>query len=379
MNFLPKQYENTNKIQINHNYLKKQFKDNKKIFNDIKKVVEDGDFTLGKTVDEFEEKFSEVQGVKYSIGVGSGTDAIFLSLIAAGIEKDDEVITTPFTFYATVGAIVTAGAKPVFVDAGEDYNIDVTKIEEAITKRTKVILPVHWSGKICNMKEIKRIAKKYNLMIIEDACHAIKASYNGSPAGGFGIAGAFSMHPLKNLNIWGDGGVICTNNKKFMQKLKLMRNHGLMNRDTCKIFGYNSRLDTIQAVVAKHMLKKIDFITNSRIHNSQYLDNHFCEIPQIVIPKRNCENIKQVFHIYSVKCKNRDKLQKFLIKNDIDAKIHYPVPMHLQPAARYLGYKKGDFPISENLSKTTISFPVHEFISKTELKKIVSTVKNFYK
>ena len=305
MNFLPKQYENTNKIQINHNYLKKQFKDNKKIFNDIKKVVEDGDFTLGKTVDEFEEKFSEVQGVKYSIGVGS--------------------------------------------------------------------------GKICNMKEIKRIAKKYNLMIIEDACHAIKATYNGSPAGGFGVAGAFSMHPLKNLNIWGDGGVICTNNKKFMQKLKLMRNHGLMNRDTCKIFGYNSRLDTIQAVVAKHMLKKIDFITNSRIQNSQYLDNHFCEIPQIVIPKRNCENIKQVFHIYSVKCKNRDKLQKFLIKNDIDAKIHYPVPMHLQPAARYLGYKKGDFPISENLSKTTISFPVHEFISKTELKKIVSTVKNFYK
>ena len=202
MNFLPKQYENTNKIQINHNYLKKQFKDNKKIFNDIKKVVEDGDFTLGKTVDEFEEKFSEVQGVKYSIGVGSGTDAIFLSLIAAGIEKDDEVITTPFTFYATVGAIVTAGAKPVFVDAGEDYNIDVTKIEEAITKRTKAILPVHWSGKICNMKEIKRIAKKYNLMIIEDACHAIKATYNGSPAGGFGIAGAFSMHPLKNLNIW---------------------------------------------------------------------------------------------------------------------------------------------------------------------------------
>ena len=127
------------------------------------------------------------------------------------------------------------------------------------------------------------------------------------------------------------------------------------------------------------MLKKIDFITNSRIHNSQYLDNHFSEIPQIIIPKRNSENIKQVFHIYSVKCKNRDKLQKFLIKNEIDAKIHYPVPMHLQPAARYLGYKKGDFPISENLSKTTISFPVHEFISKTELKKIVSTVKNFYK
>ena len=207
-NFLVEQYKNDKRINISHNYLSEQFSDYKKIFKKIEKVIKFNDFTLGSEVDKFEKNIGKLLKTKYVVAVGSGTDALMLSLKALGVREDDEVITTPYTFYATIGAIVTAGAKPVFVDVDEDYNINVDKIENKINKKTKAILPVHWSGRICNMKKIKMISSKYGVPIVEDACHAISARYYKNFAGKFGDFGCFSLHPLKNLNVWGDGGFV---------------------------------------------------------------------------------------------------------------------------------------------------------------------------
>lgn len=249
-NFLPEQYKTTGELAINHNYLKQQFADYEVILEKMKTVIARGDFTLGEVVDNFETDFKEILKAKHAIGVGSGTDALFLSMKALGVGEGDEVITTPFTFYATIGAIVTAGARPVFVDILDDYNIDPAAVEQAITPRTKAILPVHWAGKPCHMRAIREVAEKHDLYIVEDACHAIAAQYHGEAAGTLGDLGCFSFHPLKNLNVWGDGGIVVTNSDKLADRLRLLRNHGLRGRDECLNFAYNSRLDTIQAVVA---------------------------------------------------------------------------------------------------------------------------------
>ena len=214
-NFLVNQYEKTNKYPINHNYLKEQFSDYKLIFNKIEKLIKNCDYTLGEAVDDFQKNICSLTGSNYALGVGSGTDALLLSLKACNIGSGDEVITTTYTFYATIGAIVTSGAKPVFVDIKDDCNLDPDKIEGAITKNTKAIIPVHWSGYACKMDRIQKIANKHGLDIIEDACHRINAKYKGKPLGTFGITGCFSMHPLKNLNVWGDGGYIITNSSEI--------------------------------------------------------------------------------------------------------------------------------------------------------------------
>lgn len=379
-NFLPAQYNVDNKLVIKHNYLKEQFSNYKVIFSKLEKVIKKGDYTLGNQVNKFESKISKLLKAKYVVSVGSGTDALMLSLKALNIKEGDEVITTPYTFYATIGAIVTAGAKPVFVDVKEDYNIDENLIENKINKNTKAILPVHWSGRICNMKKIIKISKKYKLPIVEDSCHAILANKYGKIAGNFGDFGCFSMHPLKNLNVWGDGGFILVKKKKNYKKLMLLRNHGLVGRNRNLLFGYNSRLDTIQATVANEMLKKIKFITQKRIYNAMIFDKHLSNIRGVSVIKRS-KIAKEVFHLYEFRVDNqskRNRLVSFLRNQKIDAKIHYPVPMHLQPAAKKYGYKKGDFPMTELIANTTISLPVHEFISKNQLKYVIQNIKNFF-
>ena len=380
-NFLIKQYEQNNKFKISHNYLSEQFKNSDKILKDIKKLLSEGDFTLGKKVIDLEILFSKLTGTKYAFGVGSGTDAIFLSLKALDLKPGDEVITLSFTFYATIGAIVTAGLKPVFCDIGEDLNIDPKLIEKKITKKTKVILPVHWAGKVCYMDSIMKIANKYNLNVIEDSCHAIGANYKKKSAGSFGISGCFSFHPLKNINVWGDGGIICTNDKKFANKISLLRNHGLINRNECKIFGYNSRLDTLQAIVAYNLIKKnLKYITNRRIFNSQYLDKKLSKLDQINIPQRKAKNSKTVYHLYQIRVKEQKKLTNYLKKKGVDAKIHYPIPIHKQKA--YLNKFKRrykDLNITDMVSKEIISLPVHEFVTKKDLDFMVNIIKDFYK
>lgn len=378
-NFLIKQYLADKKMIIKHNYLSDQFKNSTKIFNLIKDTVKFNDFTLGRYVELFEKEFSKRQKVKYAIGVGSGTDAIFLSLKALGIKEGDEVITPTYSFYATAGAIATAGAKPIFIDIKNDLNIDENKIEKKITKRTKAIVPVHWSGRICNMDKISRLAKKHNLHIVEDACHAILAHDDKKKfAGNFGITGCFSMHPLKNLNVWGDAGIITTNNQKIYKKIKLLRNHGLTSRDNCKIYGFNSRLDTIQAVVGLEMIKKINHITNSRIKNANYLNKRLKSIKQVKIIQER-KKFKSVYHLYQFYCEKRNQLNDFLRKNKIDSKIHYPKPLHLHDAAKKFHYHRKQFACAEDLSKKVISIPVHEFITKKQLDFMIDKIQKFYK
>tara|TARA_B100000787_G_scaffold160326_1_gene139274 strand:- start:788 stop:1939 length:1152 start_codon:yes stop_codon:yes gene_type:complete len=376
-NFLPKQYRNNN-LKINHNYLSSQFLDHKKILSKIAKVVKQNDFTLGQEVNIFENNIRKLIGAKHVVAVGSGTDAIFLSLKCLNIKEGDEVITTPFTFYATIGAIATTGAKPVFADVNFDFNIDPREIEKKITKKTKAIIPVHWGGKICDMKEIMKISKKYSIPVIEDSCHAILAKRYGKFAGNFGKMGCFSLHPLKNLNVWGDGGYIVVKNYKDFKKLSLMRNHGLVGRNKNLLFGYNSRLDTVQAVVANHLLKKLKYITKKRINNSLYLDRGLKKFKNLELIKREPNSI-EVFHLYCLRVKSNKKyILNQLIKNGIDVKVHYPVPMHLQPAAKYLRHKVGHFPNTELIAKETISLPVHEFITKKNLDKIISIFEYVY-
>ena len=377
-NYLKKQYKKNRKLRINHSYLVEQFSDYSKIFKEIEKIVKRGDYTLGQEVNEFEKNFAKRTGAKFVIGVGNGTDALYLSLKALNIGRGDEVITVPYTFISTVGAIVTAEAKPVFVDIKEDYNIDENKIKSLITKKTKAIMPVHWAGRPCELDKIKTIAKKYNLKIIQDASQAIDSRFKNKQLIDFGDICAYSMHPLKNLNIWGDGGFIATNNKRIADKLYLLRNHGLISRNKSKIFGYNSRLDTIQAVVANYKLKnKLNTITKKRIKNAHLFDKLFKINPIVKIMKR-FSHLKEVFHVYHINVKKRDQLQEYLIKNSVDAKVHYPIPIHLQPAAKYLKYKHGDFPLAEKMANTSISLPVHEFIKESDIKYVASLVNNFY-
>ena len=378
-NFLPGEYKKNEKLKINHSYLVEQFADYTKVFKEIEKVVKKGDYTLGKEVDLCERNFAKRTGAKFAISVGNGTDALLLSLKALGIGQGDEVITVPYTFVATVGSIVTAGAKPVFVDVKDDYNIDENQIVSAITKKTKAIMPVHWAGRPCEMDKILSIAKKYNLKVVQDSAHIIGAKYKNNYLVNYGDACTYSMHPLKNLNVWGDGGFIVTNKKELAKKLYLIRNHGLKDRNNVEIFGYNSRLDTIQAAVANYKMKfKLDNITKKRIENSKLLDKLLAKNENVILVKRE-KYLKEVFHLYHINVNKRDSLQKFLIKNDIDAKVHYPIPIHLQKAAKFLKYKKGDFPVSEKLAKTSLSLPVHEFINKKHVAHVVNTINKFYK
>ncbi len=377
-NFLPQQYKKNQKLKINHSYLVEQFADYTKIFKEIEKVVKKGDYTLGNEVNICEKNFARRTGAKYAVSVGNGTDALLLTLKALNIGNGDEVITVPYTFIATVGSIVTAGATPVFVDIKKDYNIDENKIKSAITRKTKAIMPVHWAGRPCELDKIYSIAKKFKLHIIQDSAHVIGAKFKKKHLVNFGDACTYSMHPLKNLNVWGDGGFIVTNKKSLAEKLYLIRNHGLKDRNNVEVFGFNSRLDTIQAAVANYKMKnKLDNITNKRIKNAKMLDKLLSKNKNVTTVKRS-KYLKEVFHLYHINVKKRDALQKYLIKNEIDAKVHYPIPVHLQKAAKYLKYKKGDFPVAEIMANTSISLPVHEFIDSRHIKHMVYSINKFY-
>jgi dTDP-4-amino-4,6-dideoxygalactose transaminase len=252
-------------VKVPFSYLDRQFKDVDSYLKDIRELVLSGDFTLGKAVVDFEGKFAKKNGMPHAIGVGTGTDALIMPMRLCGIGPGDEVITTTMTFYATVGAIVATGARPVLVDSEDGFMIDPAKIEEAITPKTKAILTVTFSGNIPDMEAVAKIAKKNNLMIFEDTCQSIGGLLDGKPMGSWGRAAGYSLHPLKNLNVWADGGVVVTREDELARKLRLYRNHGLISRDEIEFFGINCRLDTIQAVIGNRLFGQLDFITNRRI------------------------------------------------------------------------------------------------------------------
>ena len=364
-------------MKIRYSYLKDQFRNCEDLWKKLKKFVSTGDFTLGKELEIFEKKFSKIIGSRYALGVNSGTDAIKISLKALGVSLGDEVITAANTFVATIGAIKELGAKPVLIDCDDTFCMNVDLIEKKITKKTKAIVPVHFTGYMSYMPKIMKIAKKYNLAVVEDACQSILGAINNKNAGTWGHCGAFSLHPLKNINVWSDGGIITTNNLKYYNQIKLLRNHGLVDRDTVKISGYNSRLDTFQAVVGNWILPKAKSIAKKRIFNANYLDKELSKIPQITIPPR-LTNYRIVYHLYIVFAENRDQLLKCCLKKGIEAKIHYPKPMYLQECLKELGHKKGDFPITDQHCKSIITFPCDQHLNKKQLNYIIKCVRQFF-
>jgi len=335
-------------------------------------------FIMGPEVEKFERNFAKLCGTRYALGVNSGTDAIFLALKALGMGKGDEIITAPNSFVATAGAIMAVGARPVFVDVGDDYNIDASLIERAITRKTKAIIPVHLTGNPADMTEIMRIASKYHLYVIEDAAQAVMAAINGKRVGSFGDAGCFSLHPLKNLNVGGDGGILTTGSASLYRKVMLLRNHGLKNRDEIEFFGYNSRLDTIQALIGSFVMKHLKSITAKRRKNAERYDNGLKDLREfIVIPPRK-KNVFQVFHTYVIRVKNRERLIKYLNNNGVETKVHYRIPIHLQKPCRELGYRKGDFTVTEKQAEEVLSLPVHHFLTNEQIFYVINLTRNFY-
>ncbi|MDC3204478.1 DegT/DnrJ/EryC1/StrS family aminotransferase [Pelagibacteraceae bacterium] len=364
--------------KVRYSYLPQQFEKTDDLWASLKDFVKTGDFTLGKPLQEFEEKFASLMGTKYAVGVNSGTDAIKLSLKALGIGPGDEVITAANTFVATVGAISEIGAIPIFVDCDDTFCMNTNLIESKINDKTKAILPVHFTGYMTEMNEVMKISERYNLPVVEDACQSILGEIDGKKAGTWGETGAFSLHPLKNLNVWSDGGLITTNSEEIRDKLRLLRNHGLVDRDSVGILGYNSRLDTFQAVVGNWLIPQTEDIANKRISNAKYFDDNLSKIKQISIPPRP-DNYKIVYHLYIVFAEDRDNLLEYCLSKGIEAKVHYPVPIYRQPALKFLDHKEGDFPVTDAHAKKIISFPCDQHLSKEEIDYCISTVRDFYK
>ncbi len=364
-------------MKVRYSYLPQQFADIDDVLADVKACVQSGDLTLGAALQEFETGFADLIGAKHAIGVNSGTDAIKLGLKALGIGPGDEVITAANTFVATVGAIAEIGAMPVFVDCDDTFCMNTDLIEAAITERTKAIVPVHFTGYMTDMKAVLALAERYDLKIVEDACQGILAEQDGRKAGTWGDLGAFSLHPLKNLNVWSDGGLIITDDDETAAYLRLLRNHGLVSRDEVEILGYNSRLDTVQAVVGNWLLPQAEWIAEKRISNAGFMDLALGKIPQIRIPPRPPE-FKLVYHLYIVFAEDRDALMAHCQAAGIESKIHYPIPIYRQKALAHLGHKAGDFPVTDRHCDEIITFPVDQHVSPKQLAYMAETVRAFY-
>ncbi len=385
--------------------LKAQYKViEKKAVKAVGEVLSSASYIMGKDVTEFEKEFAEYIGVKHAISVGNGTDALVVALMACGIREGDEVITTPFTFFATAESISFVGAIPVFVDVEKDtYNIDPLKIEEKITKKTKAIMPVHIFGQPAKMDEIMDIAKKHNLKVIEDAAQAVGAEYKEKKVGAIGDVGCFSFFPTKNLGCAGDGGIITTSDDNIATIVRALRTHGsgengqraynLLNKineevkisegydDTVYnplkyynyLIGFNTRLDTIQAAILRIKLSYIDNWNEKRRENAKMYDEKLKDI-FLTLPITIAES-KSVYNMYVVQSENREKMINKLKEKGISTGVYYPVPMHLQKVYKNLGYKEGDMPVAEYLSHRTFAIPIFPELSIEQKNYIVENIK----
>ena len=365
-------------MKVPYNYLPMQFSDVDEIYADWKKLIESTEFTLGSFVEKFEKAFAEFVGCKHVISTNSGTDALILALKAIGVGPGDEVISVPTTFFATIGAIVTVGARPVFVDIDDRYQISIEHIQQAITSRTKAILPVQWGGASPDMPAIMKIAGDLGLKVVEDACMAPGGDIHGKHPGTFGSANAWSMHPLKPLNVMGDGGMVSTNEDDLAEWMRMYRNHGMIDRNHNPIWGVNMRLQPLQAVVAIHVLKTVPETVEIRNKNAHILDEGLKELADYIkVPPRPV-GYRETFSLYMARFKRRDALMNYLIERGIEAKIHYPVPLHLQMAAEDLGYRRGDFPVAEKYAEEILTLPVHQYISENQIGYTLQQIKAFY-
>ena len=341
----------------------------------MEQVLDHGQFILGPEVRTFEEQFAAYCGTRYAVGVDNGTSALYLVMRALGIGPGDEVITAPNSFLASASSIALTGARPAFVDVRDDYNMDPGLLEAAITPRTRAIIPVHLTGRPADMRPIMETSQRHGLYVIEDCAQAVGARYHGQRVGSFGIAGCFSLHPLKNLNAVGDGGVITTNDPDLCDKLRRARNHGLRNRDECEFWSYNCRLDTLQAAMMLVKMKYLDQWTEARRANAAFYREHLSDVVQVPEDK---PHEYSVYHTFIVQAEQRDELQQYLLDDGIESKVHYPLPIHLQDAARKLGYSPGSFPVTESQTSHILSLPVYPELTEPQLRLVVGSVGGFY-
>lgn len=344
----------------------------------INKVINTNGFILGKEVETFENRFADYCRVKHAIGVGNGSDALEIILRGYNIKRGDEVITAVNSFHATAAAIMNIGATPIFVDNGDDYNIDITKIRKKITLKTKAIIPVHLYGNPADMDKINEIARVKNIKVIEDACQAHGAIYKGRKTGSLGDAAAFSFYPGKNLGAFGDGGIITTNDTELYNRIRMIRNQGQSSKYNHDIVGKNSRLDAMQASILNVKLDYLDRWNESRRKSAQLLTEGLEGLVKTPTISNDSQSVNHLYVIRTKDDKERNSLMQHLNKNDIDTGIHYPIPLHLQKAFSKLWNKEGDFPIAEDFSGRILSLPMFPHMREDEIEKIITVMKEFY-
>ncbi|MCD6319272.1 MAG: DegT/DnrJ/EryC1/StrS family aminotransferase [Candidatus Desulfofervidaceae bacterium] len=352
-----------------------------KIKKALDEVLETQQFILGPKVAALEEALAAYCGVDYAVGVSSGTDAILVALMACGIGEGDEVITSPYTFFATVGSIVRLKAKPVFVDiTPQTFNLNVDQIEAKINSKTKAIIPVHLFGQSAEMASINDIAQRHNLVVIEDAAQALGATYKGRKVGAWGDMACFSFFPSKNLGGYGDGGMVITNKKEIYERVKMLRVHGAKDKYKHEMIGGNFRLDEIQAAI---LLVKLPYLDEWNKQRAKHADIYFSlfkqagllnEIKPPVVDSANTH----IFHQYIIRASRRDALLSYLTKHGVGCAVYYPIPLHLQPCFRYLGYQEGDFPEAEKAAKETIALPIYPELTLIQQEYVVEKIKKFY-
>lgn len=342
---------------------------------EIQKVIKSCAFAGGPFVSDFEDDFSRFCQCEYTVGVGSGTDALWLALLALGVGYGDEVITVPNTFIATAEAISYCGATPVFVDVdSKTHTMNPELIEKSITPKTKAIIPVHLFGQTADMDPIMEIARKHNLYVIEDACQAHGAKYNGKPAGSIGDAGCFSFYPGKNLGAFGEAGAVTTNNKELYEAAKVIRDHGQDKKYYHKVVGWNARMDGIQGAVLRVKLKNLAERNDARRRHAALYNTLLSGVDGIVTPTE-ADYAMHVYHIYAIQCQNRDSLLESLAAKDIACGIHYPVPVHLQDAYQFLGYKAGSQPVAEKAAAEFLSLPMFPELTEEQIHYVADEVK----
>ncbi len=340
----------------------------------VENVLDSGHYVLGPEGKSFEQEFAEYCQTKFAAGVANGTCALHLVLRGIGLAEGDEVITAPNSFVASASSIALAGAKPVFADINDDGNIDPQKFEDAITSRTRAVVPVHLTGRPAKMKEIVEIARRKNIFVLEDAAQAVGASLDGKRVGSWGHAACFSLHPLKNLHAFGDGGIVTSQDPELLARLAKSRNHGLASREQCDFWSFNCRLDEMQAAMLRVQLRHLDAWTEARRNLAlRYNDllRPFVEVPDEG-PGERC-----VYQTYVIKADRRDELKQYLNESGVEALIHYATPIHLQPAAQDLGYNASDFPVTMRHVGRILSLPLYPTLTHAQQDRVVELISSF--
>lgn len=342
----------------------------------IRNVISTGAFAGGPFVADFEKDFASFCRCQHAIGMGSGTEALWLALLACGIGAGDEVITVPSTFMATAEAITYCGARPVFVDVDElTYTMDPALLKAAITEKTKAVIPVHLFGQSADMRPILSIARAHGLLVIEDACQAHGADYNGERVGSLGDAGCFSFYPGKNLGAFGEAGAAVTNNPELAEKMRILRDHGQSRKYHHSMIGWNCRMDGIQGAVLQIKLQHLDRANNRRRAHASRYNELLSEVEEIILPVE-ASYARHVYHIYAIRTQEREELMRGLTEAGIGCGIHYPVPVHLQEAYRSLGYRAGAFPVAERAASEFVSLPMYPELTPAQIEAVAGSVKD---